>query len=72
MNVTMTILVVDSSLIVTRREVVPRGETESPVNPMSADVIGVRSPSVRSSFLMASIYNMMAELPMLIITLFTF
>ncbi|RZR72690.1 hypothetical protein BHM03_00015893 [Ensete ventricosum] len=54
---TISILVHGYSPIVIGKIIVPRGEIESPINPVNMDVSGVKSYLVRPSFLKASKYK---------------
>ena len=62
MKVTMTVLDFSSSPKVTGRMLVLRGEMESPINPVSADSISVRSSLVKPSFRKVAKHRTLAEL----------
>lgn len=70
-KVNIIVLDLGSLPMVTHRMVVPRGEAESPVNPIRAEVIGARSLLVKLSFWKASKYRTLIELPMSTIILLT-
>ncbi|RWW00251.1 hypothetical protein GW17_00036786 [Ensete ventricosum] len=71
MNEIISAFDLSSSLIMTGRVVMPKGEMESPVNPVIADIIEIRSLSVSPNFLKTSRYKMLVELPVSIMILFT-
>ncbi|RWW06107.1 hypothetical protein GW17_00030583 [Ensete ventricosum] len=70
MNDTIIVLDFGSSPNMIGIVVAPKGETESPVNPVKIDVKEIRSLSVSPNFWKASRY-MSAELPVSIMTLVT-